>query len=201
MHFLKRNAHTSNLFKNLNILKFPDKVSLENCILICKYFNQSLPKSFKNWFTLAAASGTHNIRWSNSGCLKIPSHNVLWKTFSQYKYNLYMEKFAETPCQYFVLFCFFLFCLHLCTFAFFVTKHFYYSNWIWVVIYQFRVIPLVFAVLYGNRPLTFKLNHILPFSRGCHHWRCSVNRGVLGGFAGFVGRCGCCGLFLIKLQD
>ena len=49
MHFLKRNAHTSNLFKNLNILKLPDKVSLENCILICKYFNQSLPKSFKNW--------------------------------------------------------------------------------------------------------------------------------------------------------
>ena len=27
--FLKRNAHTSNLFKNLNILKLPDKVSLE----------------------------------------------------------------------------------------------------------------------------------------------------------------------------
>ena len=29
IHFLKRNAHTSNLFKNLNILKLPDKVSLE----------------------------------------------------------------------------------------------------------------------------------------------------------------------------
>ena len=33
MHFLKRNSHTSNLFKNLNISKFPDKVSLENCNL------------------------------------------------------------------------------------------------------------------------------------------------------------------------
>ena len=50
------------------------------------------------------------------------------------------------------------------------------------------MIPLVLALLYGNCPLTFKLNHILPFSRGCHHWRCSVERGVLGGFAGFVGR-------------
>ena len=58
MHFLKRNAHTSNLFKNLNILKLPDKVSLENCILICKYFNQSLPKSFENWLTLATVSHT-----------------------------------------------------------------------------------------------------------------------------------------------
>ena len=62
IHFLKRNAHKSNLFKNLNILKLPDKVSLDDCILICKYFNQSLPKSFKNSFTLATASYTHNIR-------------------------------------------------------------------------------------------------------------------------------------------
>ena len=45
MHFLKRNAHMSNLFKNLNILNLPDKVSLENWMLICKYLNQSLPKS------------------------------------------------------------------------------------------------------------------------------------------------------------
>ena len=48
MHFLKRNAHISNLFKNLNILKFPDKVFLQNRIDICKCFNQSLTKMFKN---------------------------------------------------------------------------------------------------------------------------------------------------------
>ena len=73
MYFLKRNAHTSNLFKNLNILKLPDKVSLENCVLICKYFNQSLSKSFKNWFALATPSYTRNTKWSNSGFLKVPS--------------------------------------------------------------------------------------------------------------------------------
>ena len=56
------------------------------------------------------------------------------------------------------------------------------------MIYQFRVIPLVLALLYGNYPLTFKLNHILPFSRGCRHWRCFVERGVLEGFVGFVGQ-------------
>ena len=58
MHCLKRDAHTSNVFEHLNILKLPDKISLENCILICKYFNESLLKSFKNWFTLAATSHT-----------------------------------------------------------------------------------------------------------------------------------------------
>ena len=46
MQFLKINENTSNLFKNLNILKLPDKVILETCILIYKYFNQFLPKSF-----------------------------------------------------------------------------------------------------------------------------------------------------------
>ena len=58
MHFLKINVHTSDIFKNLNILKLPDKFPLENCILILKYFNQSLPESFKNWFSLATASHT-----------------------------------------------------------------------------------------------------------------------------------------------
>ena len=28
--FLKRNAHSSNLLENLNVLKLPDKVTLEN---------------------------------------------------------------------------------------------------------------------------------------------------------------------------
>ena len=39
IQILKRNVHTPNLFKNLNILNLPDQVSLENCILICKHFN------------------------------------------------------------------------------------------------------------------------------------------------------------------
>ena len=86
MHFLKRNAHTSNLFKNLNILKLPDKVSLENCILICKYFNQFLPKSFENWLTLATASHTYSTRWSNKGCLKIPPHKT--KIYERHSVNI-----------------------------------------------------------------------------------------------------------------
>ena len=62
------------------------KVSLENCILICRYFNQSLPKSFKIWFTLATASHRHNTRCSNSGCLKIPSHKR--KIYGRHSVNI-----------------------------------------------------------------------------------------------------------------
>ena len=36
LFFLNRNAHTSPLFKNSEILKFSDKVALENCIFISK---------------------------------------------------------------------------------------------------------------------------------------------------------------------
>ena len=43
MYFLNRNAHTTPLFKDSNILKFPDKIALEKCIFIKNYFNQTLP--------------------------------------------------------------------------------------------------------------------------------------------------------------
>ena len=70
------NTHTDPLFKDSNILKFPDKIALENCIFIKKYFNQTLPTPFKNWFTLSTDSHTHNTRWSNLGCLNIPPHKT-----------------------------------------------------------------------------------------------------------------------------
>ena len=47
MYFLKRNTHTSPLFKDSNILKFPHKIALENCIFVKNYFNQTLPTPFK----------------------------------------------------------------------------------------------------------------------------------------------------------
>ena len=78
MYLLNRNIHTAPLFKDSNILKFPDKIALENCIFIEKYLNQTLPPPFKNWFTLSlsAVSHTHNTRWSNLGFLKIPPHET-----------------------------------------------------------------------------------------------------------------------------
>ena len=39
MYFLNRNAHPVPCFKDSNILKFLNKVTLENCIFIKNYFN------------------------------------------------------------------------------------------------------------------------------------------------------------------
>ena len=52
--FLNHNAHTSPLFRELNILKLLDKIALENYLFINKYFNKCLLTIFKNWFTLSS---------------------------------------------------------------------------------------------------------------------------------------------------
>ena len=75
-YFLNRNTHTLPLFKDSNIPKSPDRIALENCIFIKKYLNQTLPTPFKNWFTLPTDSHTHNTKWSNLGCLKMPPHKT-----------------------------------------------------------------------------------------------------------------------------
>ena len=75
MYFLNRNAHTTPLFKDSNIPKFPDEIALES-IFIKNYFNQTLSTPFKNWFTLSTDSHTHNTRWFKLGCLKIPPHKT-----------------------------------------------------------------------------------------------------------------------------
>ena len=48
MFFLRREARADPLFKDFNILKFHDKIALENCIFIHKSFKQQLPQPFDN---------------------------------------------------------------------------------------------------------------------------------------------------------
>ena len=74
MFFQNRNAHTGPLFKTSKMLKFSDKVALENCILIGSPFHKSLPKIFCDWFMLSFESHTHNTRWLNNGFINVPSH-------------------------------------------------------------------------------------------------------------------------------
>ena len=74
--FLRREAHTNPLFKDFNILKFHDKIALENSIFIHKSFKHQLPQPFDNWFGLSSNFHTHNTRWSNLGCLNVPSHRT-----------------------------------------------------------------------------------------------------------------------------
>ena len=76
IYFRSPNAHTSLLFRESNILKFPDQIALENCLFKNKHFNKFLPTIFKNWFTLSSDFHTCSTRLSNLGCLLVPVHNT-----------------------------------------------------------------------------------------------------------------------------
>ena len=76
IYFLNHGAHTSHLFRDLNILKLPDKIAVENCLFINKYFNKCLPRIFKNWFTLSSDFHTYNTPWSNLDFTVVPPHNT-----------------------------------------------------------------------------------------------------------------------------
>ena len=76
MLFLRSEAHTNLLFKDFNILKFHDKIALENCIFIHKSFKQQLSQPFENWFIPSLSFHTHKTRWSNLGCLYVLSHRT-----------------------------------------------------------------------------------------------------------------------------
>ena len=45
------NAHTSSIFKSLEVLKFHDQINLFNCLFVHDILNSNLPKSFVNTFT------------------------------------------------------------------------------------------------------------------------------------------------------
>ena len=51
MNLKPRNFYTSPLYQRLNILKLPDKIFVENCLLISKAINNFLPSLFVDWFT------------------------------------------------------------------------------------------------------------------------------------------------------
>ena len=101
IYFQNRNAHTSSpLFRELNILKLPDKITQEKCLFINKYFNKCLPTIFENWFSLSSDFHTYNTRWSNLGCIVVPPHNT--KLYGRSSVNIstvyiwnYLQKLNE----------------------------------------------------------------------------------------------------------
>ena len=77
------NAHTSPLFKTLEILKVRDKIILFNCLFVHDFLNGKLPKSFDSTFLkLSEARSNENmVNTINSdlGCLFLP--NVCTSTY------------------------------------------------------------------------------------------------------------------------
>ena len=64
INFQPRSFHTSPLFKQNSILKFQDKICLENILFISKYLNNLSPSIFNTWFSFS--SDQHNCETSRS---------------------------------------------------------------------------------------------------------------------------------------
>ena len=73
LHHKQQNEHSNPLFLESKIIKLPDKVKIENCLLISKYFHNKLPPIFKEWFTLSSDSHKYETSFASYGNLKIPS--------------------------------------------------------------------------------------------------------------------------------
>ena len=64
INFQRRNFHTSPLFKQNFILKFQDKICLENNLFVSKTLNNLTPSVFSTWFSFS--SDQHNYETSSS---------------------------------------------------------------------------------------------------------------------------------------
>ena len=73
INFKPSNFHTSPLFKQNSILKFQDKICLENILFATKYLSNLSPSIFNIWFSFSldqhnyeTSSSTHNFMDVNS---------------------------------------------------------------------------------------------------------------------------------------
>ena len=78
MNFAPFNAHTTNLFKNCNILKFADIINVESCIFINNHcFNKDFFSIFNDNFKLVSTTHSYNTRSARNGLLFVPSYNTV----------------------------------------------------------------------------------------------------------------------------
>ena len=54
--------HTTDIYKNLKLLKLTDLITLKNILFIHDFFNNKLPESFENYFQLSKDMHGHNTR-------------------------------------------------------------------------------------------------------------------------------------------
>ena len=75
--FQPRDCHLSSRLEKQNLLKFEDKIQLENVLFVSKYFNNILPSIFDNWFTLCSNMHNYNTVASLTGKLFKPSFRTI----------------------------------------------------------------------------------------------------------------------------
>ena len=64
MNFNDQLSHSSPLFSENNILKFIDKISLENILFFNKSINRQVPPIFYDWFTFPGDLHRYETCWS-----------------------------------------------------------------------------------------------------------------------------------------
>ena len=80
MNFKDQLFHSSALFSSNNILKFGDKITLENILFISKSINRQVPSIFYDWFTFSGNLHRYEICWSETNRINI-------STFRTQKYG------------------------------------------------------------------------------------------------------------------
>ena len=80
MNFKDQLFHSSPLFSSNNILKFGNKIALENILFISKSINRQVPSIFNDWFTFSGNLHRYETCWSATNHLNIP-------TFQTQKYG------------------------------------------------------------------------------------------------------------------
>ena len=73
MNFKDQLFHSSPLFSLNNILKFGDKITLENTIFISKSINRQVCSSFNDWFTYSRNLHRYETCWLATNHLNIPT--------------------------------------------------------------------------------------------------------------------------------
>ena len=76
IHFKGKFHHTSSLFFASNIIKLPDKTSIENCLFVSKYLNNQLPEIFNNWCVFSSNTHRYETSCSEKGMIKAKSFNT-----------------------------------------------------------------------------------------------------------------------------
>ena len=71
--FASFDAQTLHIFAKLNIIKFPDLISLCNCLLIYKHFLSKSSSVYSNVFILTSNTHEENTSSASHGLLNKPS--------------------------------------------------------------------------------------------------------------------------------
>ena len=75
-------AHSSPLFKNLNLLKLPDIIKLYTASFMHQYNKGTLPENFNNFFTSVRSKHQYSTRLASKSTFSLPSARTNYGIFS-----------------------------------------------------------------------------------------------------------------------